>query len=184
MPKIVLKLKYKTLRGLKLVWNFYNDIPPLRIVASPLDKNWPDRVKEEISVFNLWRKFNPKVPFSDLRIHDNPRRFIIDANLHELFMKGNKDLWQSISILIPLRYPFQMPILGDPARDKAFIKLLRGWTDNRPFCMPQVFHIWWNRLSGGAGIAHFLHAYLVFLSIAGKKAVKREYIYSLDFFKI
>ena len=180
IPKIEVEFQYKTKRGIRVFWDFQNDIPPIDIVTTPMSQDWMQRVEKEIEVFNIWKKFNPNLPLRNLNYwHD--RRFTVEINVNDLF---NEDFgWRKISILVPLNYPYKMPGIGDPSTDYWFIKLLRKWTGNHPFCIPRVINIWWHKLKGKAGIAHFLHIFLVFVTIAGKKSSKlsREG-YTLDLF--
>ena len=178
LPKITIQFKYKTFRGTKVFWDFSNDIPPLKVVAGPTSPDWPKRVEEEIKVFEIWRKFNKKIPLKNLQPTKNNRRFIVEVNTKSLFDYPMG--WIKVHILIPLRYPNQMPHLGDPSLDRRFLDLLNYWTNGRPFCMPKVINLWWYRFNGRAGIAHFLHAFMAFLSIAGRKSKKLNIGYYLD----
>ncbi len=178
LPKFILEINHKTYRGAKLFWDFANDIPLLKTVAGPDSKQWDERVQEEIKVFNTWRKFNKNLPLRNLEISNNKRRFTIEINVNELFNYPKK--WKKVTILVPMRYPFQMPQIGDPSSDLEFIKILRNWTNGRPFCMPRVINIWWNKLKGRAGIAHFLHVFIAFLTVAGRKTKKIKTGYALD----
>jgi len=170
-------LKYKRVKGMKAVWNFYNEIPEINIIAGPLHPAWDQRVEAEIKVFKIWQKFNPTIPFRNLRKDKlNRRRFYIDINLSELLEVNDID-WYTVSILIPLTYPKSWPYIGDPAREREFFRYLKEWTRNHPFCMPPILRAWWSSFKGKAGIAHFLHIFSIFLSIAGRKATrKRNYI--------
>ncbi len=173
LPSLKIILKPRIVHGIKASWNFYNDIPPLNIIASPRDKNWKERVKEEKRVFSVWIRFNPSAPFRNLRLSNtNPRKFLIDVNLGELF-KLKRDKWRTVTILIPLNYPRQYPTIGDPSTDGEFLSMLREWTGYKPFCMPPIFRAWWYSFKGKAGIAHFLQAFSFFLSIAGRKTSKQ-----------
>jgi len=167
LPFVEVEFRYKKTKGSKAFWDFSNDIPPLKTVASPLSEDWTKRVEEEIKTFEIWRKFNPNIPVRNLQ-YSSERRFTVEFDLDDLF---NSDLgWRKVTILIPLTYPYKMPSIGDPSREYWFAKLLRSWTGGRPFCIPRVMHLWWNKLKGHAGIAHFLHIFIVFVTIAGKKS--------------
>ena len=43
----------KTQRGTKIVWNFYNDIPEIDIIAGPLSSEWNKRIQKEIEIFEI-----------------------------------------------------------------------------------------------------------------------------------
>lgn len=172
LPIFEVNLKYKVYSRTRVFWDFHNDIPPLETIARPLSPDWKKRVEEEIEIFNIWRKFNESLPLRNLEPVDN-RRFSIEININDVF---NEELgWRKVYILIPLNYPFRMPTLGDPSSDYWFIKLLRKWTGNRPFCIPRVIYLWWTKLKGKAGIAHYMHIFLVFVTIAGRKSTQLDY---------
>jgi len=178
LPKIEIEFKYKQYRGARVFWDFANDIPPIELVAGPDYQLWPKRVKEEIKIFEIWRKFNKKVPLRNLKPTKNLRKFSIEVDTKSLFEYPMG--WIKVHILIPLRYPIQMPHIGEPSTDRKFLELVKYWTSGRPFCMPRVVNTWWYRFKGKAGIAHFLHAYIAFLTIAGRKAKRINIGYYLD----
>lgn len=170
-------IKIVTKSGHKRYWNFYLDIPTIDIIAGPLSHEWPLRIKEEIKVFNKWKKIDLSFPFKDLRIDPrNSRRFFVDINVRELFDVRDKE-WFTISILIPITYPRNWPSIGDPLRDTEFFRILRSWTNNHPFCMPPILRNWWSKFKGKAGITHFLQAFSIFVTIAGRKTTAmKKYI--------
>ena len=176
-PKIKFRVIYKKSKGSEAYWNFYNEIPEINIIAGPLHQAWKERIREEIRVFNTWKEIDRSFPFKNLRVDEtNPRKFFVDINVRELF-ETKKTEWLTVSILIPLNYPRAWPSIGDPLRDAEFFNMLRRWTNNHPFCMPPILRTWWNRYKGRAGITHFLYAFSIFVTIAGRKSYKkRDYI--------
>lgn len=184
IPLLHVKEAYKKLLGARANWNFYTDIPELEIIAGPLQVEWNKRVKEEIRVFDIWKRFNPAIPFRNLRNSPpSSRKFQVEINIGELFELGYEK-WIPITILIPLNYPKSWPSIGDPRSDDEFFKLLRNWTHNHPFCMPPILRAWWTNYRGRAGIAHFLQAFLIFITIAGRKSHKKDkkWIINIDVF--
>ena len=178
LPKIEPHFQYKTFRGTKLFWDFANDIPPIDPIAGPDSPLWDNRVEAEIKTFEIWRKFNEKLPLRDLKPTSSKRRFTVEVNIGELFDMGEG--WRTVHILIPIRYPFQMPQIGDPSYDKDFLKLFRFWTGGRPFCMPRVINLWWHKLKGKAGIPHYLHVFIAFITIAGRKTKRIKTDFALE----
>lgn len=138
-------------------WNYISKIPDMKTIAGPTSKKWSKRVKEELESFKKWRAFQTP-PFRNLKPVKN-RIFTLEVKLKALF-----DLergWTSTGLRIPLNYPYHMPDW------KSNIKsLIKSSTGRKPFCMPPVFSAWWKRKEGHAGIAHFLQAFLAFISVA------------------
>jgi len=178
LPIIEPIFQYKTFRGTKLFWDFANDIPPIELIVGPDSPLWEKRVELEIETFEIWRKFNNKLPLRNLKTTTSKRRFTVEINIGELF-DTDRD-WETVHVLIPLRYPFQMPQIGDPTHDREFLRMFRVWTDGRPFCMPRVINLWWNKLKGRAGIAHYLHVFIAFVTIAGRKTKRIKTDFALD----
>lgn len=157
----------------KTFWNFLSDIPEINLVAGPLSRSWHERVKKEIELFETWVKIDPSFPFRDLRLSKlSERRFFVKLNSHELF-GSPKNEWLEVSILIPLNYPISWPSIGDPRTDIDFFNRLRRWTNNHPFCMPPIIRTWWREYRGKAGITHFLYAFSIFLTIAGRSSYRK-----------
>lgn len=154
-------------------WNFLSDIPEIDIVAGPLNYMWKERVKREIELFNKWKKIDPTFPFRNLRLsQSNDRRFIVEINAFELF-GAPEGGWLETAILIPVNYPSSWPSIGDPHTDREFFRYLKSWTNNHPFCMPPVIRTWWRKYRGRAGIMHFLYAFSIFVTIAGRASYRK-----------
>lgn len=154
-------------------WNFLGDIPEINVIAGPLSKLWKQRVQEEIRLFESWRKIDPTFPFRELRLsNNNDRKFLVSLNSQELFGVEWEE-WLNVSILIPINYPFSRPSIGDPRTDITFFNRLKKWTNNHPFCMPPIIRTWWRKYRGKAGITHFLYAFSIFITIAGRSSYKK-----------
>ncbi len=168
----MIKISEKYAKRKNNFWNFLSDIPEIDIIAGPLSKLWEERVKKEIQLFELWVKIDPTFPFSKLRLSEtSSRKFIVRLNSRELF--GAKREWLDVSLLIPINYPFSWPSLGDPRTDIVFFNYLRRWTNNHPFCMPPIIRTWWRKYRGKAGITHFLYAFSIFVTIAGRSSYRK-----------
>lgn len=172
IPLLKLKLKKKQRQLRPASWNYITDIPNITTVAGPNDSEWPKRRKEEIKVFEKWCAFQSP-PFRDLT-QEYRRKFSIEANLKSLFNQQGKKKWTKTAIKIPIHYPHYMPELNWRENNK-FWRLVRSWTNKKPFCMPPVFKVWWKKKKGHAGIAHFLQAFLAFISVAGEDSEGKGY---------
>jgi len=154
-------------------WNILSDIPEINIVAGPLSRSWRERVQEEIKLFQSWINIDPAFPFRELRLSNtSDRRFLVSLNSHELFGVREEE-WLDVSILIPINYPFSWPSIGDPRTDIIFFNRLKKWTNNHPFCMPPIIRTWWRKFRGKAGITHFLYAFSIFITIAGRSSYRK-----------
>jgi len=151
-------------------WDFSEDIPLLTIGKHP--ESDQRRVKEEIEVFNIWKKFNPAIPFSNLRYRGRGI-FIVDVDCVLLFGKacrGKRKL--SISIICPRGYPRSFPQLAQNPRnldDLIFMDAIRRNTRAVFMCIPAIERVWWFRNAPYAGIAHFLNIFLIWFSISSNK---------------
>ncbi|MEX0568523.1 MAG: hypothetical protein Q6363_005090 [Candidatus Njordarchaeota archaeon] len=161
-------------------WNFSEDIPLLSIGSHPTSN--PKRVEEEIRVFNIWKRFNPKIPFSNLRYRDRGV-FFVDVNCFSLFdAPCGKHKKISVSIICPPRYPHSFPRLAENPRsfyDSLFRETVTRYTRNAVYlCIPAIERIWWFKNVPYAGIAHFLNIFLIWFSVTSKvKKLRREYFY-------
>lgn len=166
LPTLQLKLEPKQKELKPASWNYIFRIPELQTIAGPTSSKWPKRVEEEIKSFNKWREFQSP-PFKELT-QASKRKFRLQANLTSLFRQ--KKEWIRTEIRIPLNYPYYMPEWRGKLRS-----LVRSSTGRKPFCMPPVFKAWWKRKKGHAGIAHFLQAFLAFISVAEESAGNKEF---------
>ncbi|NIQ04531.1 MAG: hypothetical protein GWO20_02000 [Candidatus Korarchaeota archaeon] len=166
LPKLNLKFRPKQKELKPASWNYIFKIPELKTIAGPASSKWPQRVKEEIETFQKWRTFQSP-PFRKLE-KVAKRKFTLEVNLKLLFGQ-EKEKWNKTEIRIPLNYPYYMPDWRGDLKE-----LVRSYTGRRPFCMPPVFKSWWKKRKGHAGIAHFLQAFLAFISVAAKEP-KRMY---------
>ncbi len=165
------RFDYVKFRGQRVIWEFKSDIPELIIIASPYSEGWKKRVEEEIKVFNIWKKFNPQIPFKNLRMNPlSAQQFLVDVDFSKLF-DIPKEHWSTLILLLPIRYPYSMPEI-DYKLNRKFWILLSKWTRNHPFCMPPIMNRWWYSKRGRAGIAHFLKILLFFITLAGRKRTK------------
>ena len=153
-------------------WNFSEDIPLIPSAANPVEDS--QRVEEEIMAFNTWRKFNPAVPFENLR-YIGKGVFLVDVDCNKLF--GERCIGKydkiTISILCPRRYPKTFPRLADdPNRlgDYVFRKMVEKTTRNAYFmCIPEIERLIWFRNVPHAGIAHYLNIFLIWYSVVSTK---------------
>ncbi len=157
-------------------WDFSEDIPLLSVGTHPsMDKQ---RVKEEINTFNIWRKYNPTIPFKNLR-YVGGNIFIVDVDCYALFgKKCGKHKELSISIICPPTYPRAMPMLAENPRyphDRLFRRLLAEETHHAVYmCIPAIQRYWWYKNMPYAGIAHFLNIFLIWFSITSKSKEKTK----------
>ncbi len=155
-------------------WDFSEDIPLLKTPDHPsISKK---RVKEEIDVFNTWKKFNPSIPFDNLTYRGGSI-FLIDVDCYVLFDKlcgRTKQL--TVTIICPPSYPRAFPRLAENPRnlhDRIFHTLVSHTTRHAVYlCIPAIQRIWWTRHAPYAGIAHFLNIFLIWFSISSTNKKK------------
>jgi len=152
-------------------WSFSEDIPLHSSGAHPASD--PVRVKEEIEIFNTWKKFNPTIPFSNLR-YIGKNLFLVDVDCYSLFGSDcGKFKTLTISIICPPNYPRAFPRLAENPRiqhDRIFMELVTRATRRAVYlCIPAIQRIWWTKNTPYAGIAHFLNIFLIWFSISSNK---------------
>lgn len=172
--KIIVKIKK---RGF---WDFSEDIPLLRVGTHPADD--PKRVEEEIRVFRIWKKFNPKIPFENLKYRSG-NVFLVDVDCFSLFGKPcSKYRKISVTIICPPSYPRAFPRLAENPRnfyDRLFREMVDEHTRYAAYlCIPTIERIWWFRNIPYAGLAHFLNIFLIWFYISSKvKRPERRYFF-------
>ncbi len=160
--------------SLKIVgfWNFSDDIPLITSSLNPMSDS--KRVEEEIHAFNTWKKFNPAIPFENLR-YAGRNKFLVDVDCIKLFGEKCAGRYEKItvSILCPSRYPRTFPRLAsDPNTlgDYVFRKMVEKTTNNAFFmCIPEIERLIWIKNIPHAGIAHYLNIFLIWYSVVSTK---------------
>ena len=161
-------------------WDFSEDIPLLTVSAHPSQSF--QRIKEEIDIFNTWKKYNPGLPFDNLRYHGG-NVFLIDVDCVALFgapCGSHRKL--TVTIICPSSYPRAFPRLAENPRnlhDRIFREYVSRATRHAVYmCIPAIQRIWWYRNTPYAGIAHFLNIFLIWFSISSERVKKTK----IDFF--
>ncbi|MCR8454808.1 MAG: hypothetical protein QXJ52_00085 [Candidatus Korarchaeota archaeon] len=156
-------------------WNFLDEIPLIYVDKHPAED--PNRVKEEISAFAAWKKFNQNIPFENLR-YVKGGKFLVDVDCTKLLGEEYSDQFKkiTISILCPRTYPRALPRLADDPTSKEdlmFRRIIDRETGGAPFmCIPPILRQIWIKNSPHAGIAHYLSIFLIWFSIVSTKKSK------------
>lgn len=153
-------------------WNFLDEIPLINATGHPAED--PNRIKEEISAFNVWKKFNQSIPFENLR-YVKGGKFLVDVDCIKLFERKCLDQFEkiSVSILCPKAYPRALPKLADDPNhigDMILRKAIDAETNGAPFmCIPPILKAIWTKNVPHAGIAHYLNIFLIWFSTVSTK---------------
>ncbi|MBS7251260.1 MAG: hypothetical protein KIH08_11850 [Candidatus Freyarchaeota archaeon] len=146
-------------------------IPEFSIVARPSNSQWPNRVEEELRIFQIWRDkcvdlYN-YAPFDNLKQNPtNNRLFTCVFKFPESTMK------KRVELALPLDYPSVPPEVSRgrlairPFVDYEFSAngplFLRISTSKNP-CLGALGKLW--RQDGRWGIPHFLNLLCIYISI-------------------
>ncbi len=170
LPLLDPKIIRKYIRGIPVKWDYHRDLPPIRTIARPNSKEWKKRVKEEIRAFEIWKKFNPSLPFRNLRWDDKFYTFTVEVNIKQLFgVTWSGKEWITVRIVISRNYPRTLPDFANyTPEDHVFQRLVFKATRGSPFCIPPVFYGKLRKLGLHAGIVHFLDVFLTWISLFKK----------------
>lgn len=170
LPLLDPKIIRKYIRGIPVKWDYHRDLPPIRIIARPNSKEWKKRVEEEIRAFEIWKKFNPSLPFRNLKWDDKFYTFTVEVNIKQLFgVTWSGKEWITVRIVISRNYPRTLPDFANyTPEDHVFQRLVFKATRGSPFCIPPVFYGKLRKLGLHAGIVHFLDVFLTWISLFKK----------------